>query len=600
MAELLFAGACAADAAGDAKLAADRAKAARDLFRAQRRPWWQARASFVLLQSRYREGVRGGRLLAQVSRIADRLDQLHAEETPTAQLLAGRLAAELGRAADADRHLARVVRFRHRGPTFGRAAGWLAQALRAEARGAVGAALVACRRGLEAADEHRRTLGATDLRVHASAAGTELAAIAQRHAVRRRDARMLLVWSELWRATALAAPPARPSDDRELAEELAALRGVMRRLDAARSGTLPTGRLEHERRRLEERIRSRIRHTAGGGGPSDRTRPVAGRRLVEELLDGLGDHRLVEIVALDDVVYAITVVGRRLRLHTVGPLAAATREIDFARFALRRLARGRPPAGALAALDAAGRRLEDVLLGPAAADLDGGPVVLVPPGRLHSVPWALLPSLRDSPVRVAPSATTWLRALRAPPPRRRRVALLVGPGLDGTLAEVTKIAEGYPSATLLTRGTATAERALAALDGASLAHVAAHGVFRAENPLFSSLLLDDGPLTVYDLGRLRRAPFQLVLSSCDSGAAAPVGGDELLGMVSALVPLGTVSMLASVVAVNDASTAPFMVSFHEGLWKGASFADALLAARRSAPDDPVAVATALSFVALGR
>jgi CHAT domain-containing protein len=180
------------------------------------------------------------------------------------------------------------------------------------------------------------------------------------------------------------------------------------------------------------------------------------------------------------------------------------------------------------------------------------------------------------------------------------VALIVGPGLSGTAAEVTKIADGYPDAVVLSNGTATADRTLAALDGAWTAHVATHGLFRPENPLFSSLQLDDGPLTVYDLGRMRRAPYRLVLSSCESGMAAHVGADDLLGMVSALVPLGTASMLASVVAVNDAATASIMVRFHEVLRTGASFADALLATRSRDAEDPVAVATALSFVALGR
>jgi CHAT domain len=84
--------------------------------------------------------------------------------------------------------------------------------------------------------------------------------------------------------------------------------------------------------------------------------------------------------------------------------------------------------------------------------------------------------------------------------------------------------------------------------------------FAARPPLwlFSSVSLDDGPLTVYDLSRLRRPPLRLVLSSCQSGVASSVGANELLGMASALMPLGTASILASVVPVNDAATAPLM------------------------------------------
>jgi CHAT domain-containing protein len=254
----------------------------------------------------------------------------------------------------------------------------------------------------------------------------------------------------------------------------------------------------------------------------------------------------------------------------------------------------------LAALTAAGRTLQETLLAGAVSDLDGRPLVVVPPGRLHAVPWALLSDLRGTPVRVAPSVATWQAAGQVRPPRKRRVAFVTGPGLGGTAAEIGKIAQGYPDAVVLADGNATADRTLAALDGAWTAHVAAHGVFRAENPLFSSLMLDDGPLTVYDVGRLRRAPLRLVLSSCESGMAAHVGADELLGMVSALVPLGTANLLASVVPVNDAATVAFMVAFHDQIRAGSAFADALLAAQRRVDEDPVAVATALSFVALGR
>jgi hypothetical protein len=382
---------------------------------------------------------------------------------------------------------------------------------------------------------------------------------------------------------------------------------VERRIDAARGADAPTTRLEQDRRRLEAAIRSRTRRAAGTGGASgvrasgvSAAASAPGLASVRDLVDGLGDHRLVEITALDDTLYATTVVGHRVRTHVVGPVAAAVREVELARFMLRRLAYGRPGAGALANLDAAGRELQRALLGPAVSDLDSAPVVVVPPGRLQAVPWALLPCLRQTPTVVAPSAALWLRAAHLRAPRRRRVALVIGPGLQGTAAEVKQISEGYANATVLSDGGATADATLAALDGAWTAHVAAHGVFRTDNPLFSAIWLDDGPLTVYDLGRLRRAPLRLVLSSCESGVAARVGADELLGMVSALVPLGTASVLASVVPVNDAATARVMVAFHDRLRAGRSFAEALLAVRTAANDDPVAAATALSFVALGR
>jgi tetratricopeptide (TPR) repeat protein len=590
---LIFAAACAAQAAGRSAEAAGRAADARDVFRRQRRDWWAARAAFVLVQSRYDAGIRDGRCRLAAHRLADRLDELGAEEAPAAHLLAGRLAALGGRPAEADRHLRLAARLRRHGPTYAQAAGWLAQAMRADARGATTAALRACRRGLIAAAGHQRRLGAVELRTYAAAYGTELAAIGQRHACRRGDAAGLLLWSERWRASALTQATARPPDDRELDADLTALRTVMSRLDDARAAGAPATELDADRRRLEQSIRSRTRRTAGSvpAAPSP-----AG---VGEIADGLGDHLLIELIALDGTLHAVTVRSRRVRLHEVGPMAAAVREVQLARFMLRRLARGLPPPGTAEALAAAGRRLESALLGTAVSELDGRPVVVVPAAALHAVPWGMLPSLRGAAWGIAPSAATWL-AVGHGRSRRRGTVIVVGPGLPGTRAEAASIAAGYRNPTVLADGTATAARVLAAVDGARTAHIAAHGVFRAESPLFSSVRLDDGPLTLHDFGRMRRGPEQMILSSCESAVALPVGGDELLGMISVMLPLGTASLLASVVPVNDAAAAPLMTDFHTALRAGKRFAEALLHARTRVPADPVREATALAFVAVGR
>ena len=89
--------------------------------------------------------------------------------------------------------------------------------------------------------------------------------------------------------------------------------------------------------------------------------------------------------------------------------------------------------------------------------------------------------------------------------------------------------------------------------------MAAHGTFRADSPLFSAIELDDGPLTVYDLERLRQAPYRVVLSSCNSA----VGADELLGLVSSLITLGSAGVVASVVPVNDPASVPLMLALHD-------------------------------------
>ena len=590
-AELLFAAATAALAAGNPGTARERGRQAHRLFRAQGRVVWDARADLVIAEARYAAGERTASLFRSAETVAAHLDACRADEAMRAHLLAGRLALSIGRATDADQHLERAAKSRRRRPPLTRSVAWLARALQAEAHGNTRATLAACARGLDALAEHQMTLGATELRAYGTAHGTELALIAQRDALRRGDAHRLLFWSERWRATALAARGTTLRHDRELAAELSALRNVTRLLETDDMAAAGRHALEREQRRLEAAVQARTRRSPGS--------PVrdAGQFDLDALFAELGGTRLIELVDVDGLLQAIVVADRRVRLHTVGPVPE--REVQMSRFVLRRLAYGPPRPGDELVLAHRGAALESALLGSVAAELGDGPVVVVPPGRLRAVPWTLMPSLRDRVVTVAPSASTWLRARRKRPPARRRVALVVGPGLVTGGAEVVQLLPRYPRAVLLGQGSATAERVLSALDGAWLAHIAAHGTFRADNPLFSSIQLDDGPLTVHDFERLGRAPHWLILSSCDSGVAAAVGADELLGLASSLVPLGAVGIVASVVPVNDPAAVPLMLALHDALQRGATLPGALLAARKATSGEPLAEATAHSFIALG-
>jgi CHAT domain-containing protein len=597
-AELLLTAAQAALAAAQPQLATTRAQAARRMFGAQGRPWWQSHAWLLQVQARYAAGPPSARLLGQAEQLAVSLDDLGSDHAQQARLLAGRMALALGRRQDADRHFAAASLSRHRhAAALVRAQGWLAEALRADASGNQRRLLGACHRGLAVLDDHLLTLGASELRVQATAHGAELAALAQRAALRSGRPRQLLGWSERWRAAALAVPPARPAGDAELQAELTALRDVTSRLDRAMARGDPAAMLQREQLRLEAAVRARALRSRGVGGGAG-----TGYRFdVGELLGRLGDARLVQIVDIDGDLHLLICGAGRVRHFACGRADDAAREIDYARFSLRRLAYRREagPGTGLALLEASGSRLEALLLGPARRHLGDGPVIVVPPGRLQAVPWALLPSLRDRAVSVAPSARAWLQAREAAPPQRADPVLIRGPGLGVGGGELRALSGQYPGAKVLADGTATARRVLEALDGAPLAHIAAHGTFRADSPLFSSLLMDDGPLTVHDLEGLRSAPYRLILSSCDSGMLATAGANELLGLTSSLVPLGTAGIAASVVPVNDQATVGLMIELHRGLQRGATLGHALCQARAGVHGDPVQAATAWSFVTLG-
>lgn len=573
-------GANARLAVGDLDGAADLAARARDGYRRFGDAWWETQARLVVVRARARAGGRGHRLAAEAVLVADTLDAQHADEAPVALIVASRLVEDGRRAA----LLGRASGYRSRSTSLVRASGWLGRALERELVADRGGVLRASGRGLDALDDHRRLLGGTELRALATGHGTELAALALRHAADR--PRDLLRWSERWRSTALAQTPVTPPGGGSVDESLAALRDVTRRLSEARVEGELTEDLEKERTRLERLVRAEHHRLAGGEADDARLD-------VDRLVSHVGDGTLVELVDVDGVLHVLVVHGGRVRRKVAGTTADALALADSARFLLRRSARGRPYVpGDL------GRRLEQTLLGEAVGLIPDGPVLVVPTARLHGVPWAMLPALAGRAFGVAPSAALWLRAQDARPRRNGALVLLAGPGLGTGGAEVPVLARRHPEAVHLSGEAATVGAALAALDGARLAHVAAHGRFRADSPLFSALEMADGPLTVHDLERLKVAPHRIVLSACESGVLAPVGADELLGLVAALFALGTAGLVCSVAEVNDAVTAELMTRLHDRVAEGEGFAAALCELRTQDADSR-AGATAVSFVAFG-
>jgi CHAT domain-containing protein len=162
---------------------------------------------------------------------------------------------------------------------------------------------------------------------------------------------------------------------------------------------------------------------------------------------------------------------------------------------------------------------------------------------------------------------------------------VAGPGLRYAVPEVTEIAAVYPGVRPLAGGAATVDATLRALDGAPLAHLAAHGHHDRENVLFSRLDLVDGPLMAYDIQRLSTPPRQVVLSACDAGRAVVRPGDETLGFTAALLHIGTPTVISSVSRVADEVAFGVMTAYHRVLSTGAMPARALA---QAATDEPLA------------
>jgi len=231
------------------------------------------------------------------------------------------------------------------------------------------------------------------------------------------------------------------------------------------------------------------------------------------------------------------------------------------------------------------RTLQDALLTPLLGRIGDRPLVVVPTGLLITVPWGMLPACAGRAVTVAPSATSWLSSARVVDGPS---VLVAGPGLDHSEAEIAEISALRRGSVVLSGSSATAAATLEALDGAGVAHLAAHGRHEAENPLFSALDLHGGPLLGYDLPRLGRPPGVVVLASCELGLTEVRPGDESFGMASALLAAGTSTVIASACRVADALAAEVMVGLHRALVARVPPAAAL-----------AGVAAGTSFVCLG-
>jgi len=103
--------------------------------------------------------------------------------------------------------------------------------------------------------------------------------------------------------------------------------------------------------------------------------------------------------------------------------------------------------------------------------------------------------------------------------------------------------------------------------GYDIMHLSVHGKFETE-PLLSYLKFggsgqDDGQLTAAEMFGLPLDQARLVvLSACETGKAKVTGGNEVLGMMRALIYAGAGSLVLSYWPVQSDATALWMESFY--------------------------------------
>lgn len=565
---------------------------ARRLFAEQGRTGWVPLADFAVLSAE----LGGGRPPDETriaSTIADLERQCWSAEAGIARAVAARALVDAGRLDVAERLLAPITG-RRRGPAAERAVAIGAAAHLAAARGEVTRAKRLVTSGLREIDRIGRTLGALELRAHARAHTADLAQLGVTLADAHGGARELLHRLDDQRARDATGERPLSAVDGELAAALAELRTMVAARRESRSDPAALDALRRREQAVEARIRRLSRRRASSS-------PV-GPQTAKPTVDALAGRAGIVYGRVDGAFVAVTVRdGRCRRWRPAIDVGTARELVDAAMFALHRLHR-RPISGssrelAMTTLRDVGGELDEALL-PAALRRSSEPLVVLPHDELYGIAWSILPSLRGRPVSVAPALSWWSLAARrridaptgAPTDAPTGGVLAVaGPDLDLAETEAEAVAATH-GGTVLAGADATADRCLAALADADIAHLACHGTFRSDNPLFSSLRLADGDLTVYDLERCRRLPRTVVLSACGVGQSTILRGGALLGLASALIQLGVASVIAPLTPVSDRDSVGLMVRFHGLLAAGAEPAAALAGAAETAGDelDPVA------------
>ena len=155
-----------------------------------------------------------------------------------------------------------------------------------------------------------------------------------------------------------------------------------------------------------------------------------------------------------------------------------------------------------------------------------------------------------------------------------------GGRLPHTLDEARQVATVLKEAQVFLEAGATEARLREHGPTCGLLHLATHGAFRADNPLFSWLRLADARLTVRDVYGLRLPYADLVtLSACETGLGELRGGD-VLGLSQSFLAAGARSLLLSLWAVDDVSTAHLMAAFYRRLAVGQTKVAALQKAQQ--------------------
>jgi CHAT domain-containing protein len=311
---------------------------------------------------------------------------------------------------------------------------------------------------------------------------------------------------------------------------------------------------------------------------------------LEEIRDVLpADTAIVEYFGIQDRTIACVLTRDQLNICPVTVRSRVQKMLQLLQF---QMAKFRLAPSYLAAFseplmhstEAHLKGLYQELLAPIRHLLDARHLVFVPHGLLHHVPFHALHDgetylVDRHSISYAPSASIYALCQAKPADTSGQSLILGIPDAQtpSIRTEVETLSKILPHAKLFIGEDATEDILRTHGRQSRRIHIATHGYFRQDNPMFSSIRLGNSHLSLYDLYHLQLPAELIVLSGCTTGLNVVTPGDELMGLVRGLLQAGAQSLILSLWDVHDESTTEFMIGLYGRLQSGLPTAEAIQA-----------------------
>jgi CHAT domain-containing protein len=301
---------------------------------------------------------------------------------------------------------------------------------------------------------------------------------------------------------------------------------------------------------------------------------------------------LVEYYSTGDQLVAAVVTRETIKITAVSVVSRVIHYLHLLRFQLSKFRMGAAYAQRfeqplLLATQGHLQALYGELISPIREQLTAKHLVFVPHGALHFLPFHALRNgdeyLCDNyTISYAPSATVFAlcQEKTATDIPNSLVMGIPDERAPQILNEVQSVATILPHPELFLGAHATSQILRERGSASSLLHIATHGTYRQDNPMFSGIRLGDGYLNLYDLYQIRLPAKLVTLSGCATGMNFVSAGDELLGLQRGLFCAGASSLLLSLWDVHDESTSTLMQAFYKNYIETGDMADALQSAMK--------------------